>query len=97
MVPFHDDPVSMQIPSDTYPVASPKGAYHYEKTVPLNALQEAFAKSFGEKDLALDRRVVFIHGVLDTSKLPATVASLGKIPAQVTLPIACGKIVKLKQ
>jgi hypothetical protein len=97
MVPFHDDPVSMQIPSDTYPVASAKGAYHYEKTVPLNALQEAFAKAFGGQDLALDRRVVFIHGVLDTTKFPATVASLGKIPAQVTLPIACGKIEKVQQ
>jgi hypothetical protein len=97
MVPFHDDPVSMQIPSDTYPVASAKGAYHYEKTVPLNALQEAFAKAFGGQDLSLDRRVVFIHGVLDTTKFPATVASLGKIPAQVTVPIACGKIEKVQQ
>jgi hypothetical protein len=97
MVPFHADPVSMLIPSDTYPVASAKGAYHYEKTVPLNDLQEAFAKSFGGQDLALDRRVVFIHGVLDTTKFPATVASLGKIPAQVTVPIACGKIEKVQQ
>jgi hypothetical protein len=28
-----------------------------------------------------------------TTTLPASVASLGKIPAQVTVPIACGKIV----
>jgi hypothetical protein len=97
MVPFHDDPVSMQIPSNTYPIASAKGAYHYEKRVPLNALEEAFAKSFGGQDLALDRRVVFIHGVVDTTKFPGTVASLGEIPAQVTLPIACGKIEKVQR
>lgn len=30
------------------------------------------------------------------TKLPASVASLGIIPAQVTLPIACGKITRLK-
>jgi hypothetical protein len=36
---------------------------------------------------------VFIHGVPSTTTLPASAASLGKIPAQVTVPIACGKIV----
>jgi Cu/Zn superoxide dismutase len=94
MVPFHDDPVSMKIPSETYPKASADGSYHYEKTVSLKALKEAFAKAFGGQDLALDRRVVFIHGIAPDTKLSPTVASLGSIPAQVTLPIACGMIEK---
>jgi len=38
---------------------------------------------------------VYIHGVLPNTKLPASVASLGTIPAQVTLPIACGKIERI--
>lgn len=96
MVPFHDDPVSLEIPRDTYPVASPSGAYHYEKTVPLKTLQEAFGKAFGGQELALDSRVVFVHGVPADAKLPKTAASLGTIPAQVTLPIACGKIEAVK-
>ncbi len=94
MVPFHDDPVSMKIPNDTYPKASADGTFHYEKTVSLNALKEAFGKVFPGQELALDRRVVFIHGIDPDTKLPPTVASLDKIPAQVTLPIACGAIEK---
>jgi hypothetical protein len=35
---------------------------------------------------------VYIHGVPSATQLPSSVASLGPIPAQVTLPIACGKI-----
>ncbi|MGH6818352.1 MAG: hypothetical protein ACREC1_06220 [Methylovirgula sp.] len=92
MVPFHDDPVNMQIANDTYPKASAAGSYHYEKTVSLKALKAAFAKTFDDPDLALDKRVVYIHTVPAATKLPASVASLGKIPAQVTLPIACGEI-----
>jgi Cu/Zn superoxide dismutase len=94
MVPFHDDPVSMEIPSYTYPKADADGSYHYEKTVSLKALQAAFTKKFGSDDLALDRRVVFIHGVPADTALPKSAASLGTIPAQVTLPIACGVIRK---
>jgi hypothetical protein len=40
--------------------------------------------------------VVFIHGIPAASKLKASVASLGPIPAQVTLPIACGEIKRAK-
>ena len=92
MVPFHDDPVSMEIVRDTYPKASANGTFEYQKTVSLKDLQAAFVKVFGNQELDLDRRVVFIHGVLPVTKLPTSVASLGTIPAQVTLPIACGKI-----
>jgi hypothetical protein len=92
MVPFHDDPVSMEIVRDTYPKASANGTFEYQKTISLKDLQTAFAKVFGSQELDLDRRVVFIHGVLPVTKLPTSVASLGTIPAQVTLPIACGKI-----
>ena len=93
MVPFTDDPVSMEIVTDTYPKASAHGPYQYRKTVSLSALEAAFAKAFDGQKLDLDRRVVFVHGVPDTTTLPASAASLGKIPAQVTVPIACGKIV----
>ncbi len=92
MVPFHNDPVSMQIVNDTYPKASAAGSYHYKKTVSLSALKAAFAKAFDDPQLDLDKRVVYIHGIFPSTSLPASVASLGKIPAQVTIPIACGKI-----
>ena len=95
MVAFHDDPVSMAIVNDTYPKAGPDGSYSYEKTVSLKALEAAFVKKFPGQRLDLVRRVVFLHGVPTATKLPATVASLDHIPAQVTLPIACGPIRKV--
>jgi hypothetical protein len=95
MVPFHDNPVSMEITSETYPKASADGSYHYKKTVSLKGLKDAFRGAF-DQDLDLDRRVVFIHGIAPGTKLPDTVASIGKIPAYVTLPIACGAIEKAR-
>ncbi|MGH7043846.1 MAG: hypothetical protein ACREFY_17200 [Acetobacteraceae bacterium] len=92
MVPFDSNPAGMDIAHGTYPKATKHGTYAYRKTVSLKALQTAFAKAFDDQKLDLDHRVVFIHGVPATAKLPSSVASLGPIPAQVTLPIACGKI-----
>ncbi|MGH7581049.1 MAG: hypothetical protein ACREM9_12795 [Gemmatimonadales bacterium] len=92
MVPFIDDPVSMDVAEGTYPKASPDGSYTYRAIVSLQALDAAFGKAFGGSRLDLDRRVVLIHGVSPTTPLPPSVASLGPIPAQVTLPIACGAI-----
>lgn len=92
MVPFHDAPASLEIVRDTYPTADENGSYIYDQTVPLKTLQDAFAEQFSGQDLDLDRRVVFLHGVPASTQLPETAASLDDIPAQVTLPIACGEI-----
>jgi hypothetical protein len=94
MVPFIDDPVSMNVAEGTYPKASADGTYEYRQTVSLEALTAAFSKAFDGAKLDLDRRVVLIHGTPNT--LPKSVASLGPIPAQVTLPIACGIIERSK-
>lgn len=92
MVPFIAQPASMDVAHGTYPEADANGDYHYQETVSLKALDAAFANVFPGQKLDLSKRVVFIHGVPDSTKLPSTVASLGPIPAQVTLPIACGRI-----
>jgi hypothetical protein len=97
MVPFDEDPVAMDIGGGTYPKAGADGTFQYQKTVSLKDLDAAFAKAFGDKELDLDRRVVFIHGIIASTNLPASVASLGTIPAQVTLPIACGEIKRVQQ
>jgi hypothetical protein len=96
MVPFNAAPVSLEIPTDTYPHASSKGTFEYEKTVSLSALQAAFGTKFGGQRIDLDRRVVQVHGVLEMPALPASVASLGTIPARVTLPLACGVIKRIQ-
>jgi hypothetical protein len=90
MVPFIDDPVSMNVAEGTYPKASGDGSYEYRSTVSLAALNAVFAKAFDGAKLDLNRRVVLIHGTAKT--LPGSVASLGPIPPTVTLPIACGTI-----
>lgn len=92
MVPFTGDPVSMDVAHGVYPRASATGSLEYSETVSLSALQAAFAKAFPGQQLDLARRVVFIHGIPAATSLKASVASLGPIPAQVTLPIACGSI-----
>lgn len=96
MVPFNDDPVAMDIPHDSYPQSTAAGAMHYEKTVSLDAMRAAFGKAFEGRDLELDSRVVFLHGVPAETELPSSVASLGPIPAHVTLPIACGEIRRVR-
>lgn len=97
MVPFNKLPAEMDIPTDTYPVADDNGSYHYEIEVSLDDLESAFANAFGGSELNLDSRVIYIHGVPSDTNLPETVASLGDIPAHVTLPIACGKIEKVEE
>ena len=97
MVPFTDDPVAMDVAHGIYPKASASGTYTYRQTVSRKELTAAFSKAFNDQTLDLDRRVVFIHGVVANSKLPASVASLDPIPADVTLPIACGRIERVKR
>jgi hypothetical protein len=46
MVPFIDDPVSMQVAEGEYPKADADGKYEYQSTVSLGALDTAFAKAF---------------------------------------------------
>ena len=86
----------MDIAHGIYPKASAAGTYDYHAVVSLEALDSAFAKAFNGSKLDLDRRVIFVHGVPSTTKLAASVASLGPIPAQVTIPIACGTIERAK-
>lgn len=95
MVPFNEMPAEMNVGSDTYPKAGADGSYHYETKIPMTQLNAAFAKVFGGSKIDLDRRVLYIHGVPDSTNLPKSVASIGDIPAHVTIPIACGKIIKV--
>lgn len=96
MVPFTDNPVRMDVAHGVYPEASATGTLHYTQTVSLAALETSFGTVFPKQTLDLNRRVVFLHGVPATTPLPVTVASLGPIPAAVTLPIACGRLTRIK-
>jgi hypothetical protein len=92
MLPFHAHPVTLEIPNDTYPVADNNGAATYQHTDEVDALEKALKDKFKAPVLALAKRVIFVHGVAGDAKLPESVKSLPGVPAQVTIPVACGKI-----
>lgn len=92
MAPLHAHPASLEIANDTYPKADKEGVAHYTNTIPVADLESALKEKLKATGLNLDKRVIFIHGVADNTPLPESVKSLPGVPAQVTLPIACGKI-----
>jgi hypothetical protein len=96
MVPFNDKPEEMIIPTHTYPHASAEGAFEYTKVVPLKQLEETFGRVYDGHSIDLDKRVIYVHGIPSDSATPGTVGSLGTVPSHVTLPIACGKIEKIR-
>lgn len=92
MLPFHDHPATLEIPNDTYPVADKNGAASYRHTDSVDELETALKEKLKAPALDLAKRVIFVHGVPSDAKLPETVKSLPGVPAQVTIPVACGKI-----
>lgn len=96
MLPFHEHPVTLEIPNDTYPVADKSGAASYRHTDSVDALEKALKQKFKVPSLDLAKRVIFVHGVASDAKLPESVKSLPGVPAQVTIPVACGKIEAVK-
>lgn len=93
MVPFDNAPHEMNVPNDNYPVSDADGHFAYEMDVPLDQLQAKFKSVFGTDELELAKRVIYVHGVPESLKLPDTVSGeVADYDAHVTLPIATGKI-----
>lgn len=92
MLPFHAHPATLEIPNDTYPVADKNGAAQYLHSDSVAELEKALKEKFKIPGLDLAKRVIFIHGVASNAELPDSVKSLPGVPAQVTIPVACGKI-----
>lgn len=77
---------SSQIP--TFPVGDgARGSYHYTASAAVADIEAALGHP-----LALPSRHVVVHGVDLATPLPSTVQTLGTIPAQLTLPVACGEL-----
>ncbi len=96
MLPFHSHPASLEIPNDTYPVADGAGNARYEHTDDVAELEKALHEKFKTSGLKLTERVVIVHTVPNDTKLPDSAKSLPGVPAQVTIPLACGKIEAVK-
>jgi len=91
LVPFHHDPLSLEIAAEIYPSADSLGYLSYQATISMDSLENRMAGKYGITPLVFENRVVFMHGVDSATALPETVQSLEGVPAHLTLPIACGK------
>ena len=72
------------------------GIIDYEASTAFEALQDAL-----NEELALDTRHVVLHGVAIDTELPGSVQTLAfpsgdPIPPQITLPVACGEIRRVR-
>lgn len=88
MIPLDNNlaDTSSQIPG--FPLATgDRGTYHYTSSAPVAAIEAALGHPLG-----LATRHVVIHGVDLATPLPSSVKSLPGLPAQITLPIACGEL-----
>lgn len=74
------------VATDSFPTATATGRISYERRVSLRALLDLLA----DEPLALDTRVVVIHGVHPDAGLPETVGTVGGRPPEWTVPVACG-------
>lgn len=92
LVPFHDNPASLQIKTETYPMADQNGNFSYKKTVSLVELKNNLRETHNIEEIQIENRVVYIHGISQDESLPETVQSLPDVPAHITLPIACGEL-----
>jgi hypothetical protein len=93
MIPFNASPATLKIASDTYPMASKEGRISYHQQLSLAGLTSAMSTAFNGAAPNFADRVIFLHGVPSTAHLPETAGSLPGVPPQVTIPIACGKLV----
>jgi azurin len=91
LVPLTDEPASLSLQSESYPTASAEGQVTFETTVAAAALGEALQSDLSTP-VALERRVIYLHGVPEDLPLPDSVQTLEGVPAHVTLPVACAEL-----
>ena len=105
IVPLDGDLTSQDGGANGFPMADNNGSYTYSQTASftqmLDELQQADQDPNDSttrlpegENLNLDGRQIVILGVSGGANLPDTVASDGNQPAEATLPIACGQIVR---
>jgi hypothetical protein len=104
LVPLDSD-LSTQAGGSFPTVDNNGGALHYHERASASAMladlnapdpnpNDAVVKLAGAP-LDLSGRHVVLHGIALDTPLPSTVASLPGLPAQLTLPVACGEISKV--
>ena len=82
-----DEDLNSFEPSLDFPIANPQGQYFYTEQASKAHLERELKEA-----LRLEDRHVVIHGIAADAPLPASVQSLPGLPAQATLPVACGEL-----
>lgn len=88
-----------------FPTATASGSIEFDRSVGLDVLladltasdpnpNDPVVKLDGDR-LELTTRTVVLHGVAADTELPSSVQSLGTAPATLTLPVACGPVVRI--
>lgn len=89
LVPL-DSEVNDLAGASQFPTANGSGRYLYYEEASKSHLQRELQEA-----LRLQDRHVVIHGINPTDPLPASVQSLPGLPAQATLPVACGELTQV--
>ena len=102
LIPLDGDIATQSAGATSFPMADADGDYLYADTVSFAAMLSDLTAAdpdpsdpivkLSTSNLNLDSRTVVIHGVSDTTTLPATVATIAGLTPQQSLPIACGTI-----
>jgi hypothetical protein len=91
LIPLDNDLNSAEAGAEIYPSGR---AMTYNKSGSLSQINDDLTKSFGH-GLALEDRVVLVHGTTVQNHFPSTLATLRDIPAHLALPVLCGKLEKI--
>ena len=92
MIPLHDNPLNLEIKTETYPQAAENGDLKYSTSFSVSEMQNAVKEKYGLENFDFNDFVLFIHSVNEGQNLPETVQSLPGVPAHITLPIACAEL-----
>jgi hypothetical protein len=102
LIPLDDDIEGQTLGNERNPIGR---SYTYQRSgsmrkllddlfLPDEDLGDNVVKLRGRSRFSLAGRVILVHGVDQSAGLPTTVASLGGMPTAMSLPVACGRIVK---
>ncbi len=96
LIPLDGDLNSQIAENKKLPQSNSTGSYSYSETASLSRLL-ADLKQFSDLELNLSGRHFVVYSIPASVKLPATVAAIEGLTPNQSLPIACGKIVRIPE
>lgn len=105
LIPLDSDIAEQLDGMDYGPISNNNGSYVYRRSSTLSRImadlraidpdpRDLIVKLPVGEEINLSGRVVMIHGVKPSEKLPESVGTYGYMPGEQTLPIACGVLIR---